>query len=334
MQDIPTKTDGVSTLPAAEFNQIPSELENLITDSGQTLSGADLFQSSKAVSAYAAGGDFYTDSGIADAYVLSAVDSKQAPAAYFTGMKVRFETTNATTGAATVNVAGLGVKNIKQFDGTTDPIAGSIPANIEVTLSYDGTNFTIISVASAAANTGAGSGTVTSVATGEGITGGPITTTGTASLDVNGLTENAAIDSANDFLVFYDTSLAGHRKIKPDDVPVSPATFTSAEQTITQAGSLTIAHGLGAVPKFLTAELICKTAELNYSINDIAPIATSGDIDSGSNLVFGMSTVIDATNIRIQYANRADTFRIMNKTTGNSGNITPANWKIVVRARL
>ncbi len=147
MQNIPTKVDGVSTLPAAEFNQIPAELETAITDTGQTLSGGILDQVSKAMATYAGGGDFYTDSGVADAYVLTVVGSKKAPTAYFNGMSVRFLIGNVNTGASTVNVATLGVKNIKLADGTTDPEPGQLPASAESTLTFDGTNFRITSVA-------------------------------------------------------------------------------------------------------------------------------------------------------------------------------------------
>ena len=145
MQDISTKVDGVSTLPAAEFNQIPSELENAITDTGQTLASGTLDQVSKAMSTYAAGGDFYTDSGAADAYVLSVIGSKKAPTAYFNGMTVRFLPGNANTGASTINVATLGSKNIKLADGSTDPLSGDIAASSEIQLTYDGTNFRITS---------------------------------------------------------------------------------------------------------------------------------------------------------------------------------------------
>lgn len=147
MQNIPTKTDGVTTLQAAEFNQIPDELENAIEDSGQTLAIGTLDQLSKAMSTYASGGDFFTDSGSADAYVLSVIGSKKAPVAYFVGMTVRFLPGNANTGASTVNVATLGSKNIKLADGSTNPGAGAIPASREVQLTYDGTNFRISSTA-------------------------------------------------------------------------------------------------------------------------------------------------------------------------------------------
>ncbi len=147
MEDIPVKIDGESVLPAAEWNQLPAELEAAITDTGQGLSGGILDQISKAMSIYAGGGDFYTDSGVADAYVLTVVGAKKAPVAYFNGMSVRFLPGNVNGGgAATVNVASLGVKNIKLADGATDPEAGQLPGSAEITLTYDGTNFRITNV--------------------------------------------------------------------------------------------------------------------------------------------------------------------------------------------
>jgi len=141
MQDIATKADGVSTLTSAEFNQIPLEMENSISDTGQTLTNSDLNQMSKAMSTYAAGGDFYTDSGIADAYVLSLIGSKQSPTAYFVGMRVRFLPSATNTSASTIDVNSLGSKDIKKSDGSSDPAAGEITLDREVTLTYDGTVF-------------------------------------------------------------------------------------------------------------------------------------------------------------------------------------------------
>jgi len=133
MQDLNDKITG-DTLTAAEFVQPMSELQNVIEATGQTLSSGDLNQLGKGIAEYAASGAFYTDSGAADAYVLTAVGGKQAPAAYADGQTFTFVTANPNTGASTANPAGLGVKNIKLADGT-DPGAGAI--NGRTTLYYD-----------------------------------------------------------------------------------------------------------------------------------------------------------------------------------------------------
>lgn len=140
MYDILDKTDGVSTLSASEFNSLKDELENIVTSTGITLSSSDNFQIAKSVANYISAGDFYTESGTANAYVLSPVSSRKAPTAYVTGMRVRFFPGNANSGASTINVSGLGVKNIKNFGGT-DLAAGVIRQSNPTELFYDGTQF-------------------------------------------------------------------------------------------------------------------------------------------------------------------------------------------------
>lgn len=150
MRNIATKTTG-SSLTADEFNDIPTELENAITSTGITLSAADLTQLSQAISVYAAGGAFYTDSGSSTLYQLTPIGSKVAPPDYFTGMSVSFVpgSTNTTT-TPSVNVAGLGVQSIVGEDGL--PIlVGDIRDDGITRLTYTGTAFALLKVAAESA---------------------------------------------------------------------------------------------------------------------------------------------------------------------------------------
>ena len=141
MRDITTKITGDS-LTADEFNDIPSELENAITDTGILLSAGDLFQLSKSISNYVAGGSFYTDSGTSTNYTLNLIGSKQRPTEYFNGMSVSFRAgNNNTTATPTINVAGLGSKNIVVSTGVPLEI-DDISTSGVTTLYYDGTAFT------------------------------------------------------------------------------------------------------------------------------------------------------------------------------------------------
>jgi len=108
-------------------------------------------------------------------------------------------------------------------------------------------------------------------------------------------------------------------------------TFTSAEQTITAAGALTLPHGLVVKPTDVRAYLVCKTSEYNYSIGDEVEVNLTYQSYSTSVLNLGASCVLDATNINIRYGSNANVFIITNKTTGGGGSITLANWKLVVR---
>lgn len=106
-----------SQVTAVEWNQFAGESQNVIEDSGITLSAGDLFQLSKAVAIYSTGAAYFLDTGAADAYVLGTVGSLQNPPVYFDGMTCRFRPGNPNTGASTVNVGGLGVKDIKKENG-------------------------------------------------------------------------------------------------------------------------------------------------------------------------------------------------------------------------
>jgi hypothetical protein len=140
-------------LSASEYNNVQLPREDILTTSGITGVNGDNTQLAKAVANYAAVSTYYTDSGAADAYVLNAVNSFRSPTAYVDGLEVRFRAGNANTGAATVNVAGLGVKNIKKQDGTTDLSATDITIGQDTYLRYDLANDAMIIVESLIGNT-------------------------------------------------------------------------------------------------------------------------------------------------------------------------------------
>lgn len=131
MQDLNDKNTGDSFL-ATEWNQSPKEVQNVITSSGQTLSGADVFQLLKAVVHYASNGMFYADTGIADAYVLNPIGTNIVAPVYHNGREVEFVAANTNTGTSTLNVNTVGVKTI---NGSSAP--GAITAGVTIRLRYD-----------------------------------------------------------------------------------------------------------------------------------------------------------------------------------------------------
>lgn len=133
INNTPSSTDGVLT--AEEFNVLALELETVINSMGITLNGSVTNQMAKAIADYALAGQHFVDTGAADAYVLTSVGSRLASHDYIDGMRVRFFATNTNTGASTVNVQTLGLKNIKRPDGTALS-AGDITANNYVELIY------------------------------------------------------------------------------------------------------------------------------------------------------------------------------------------------------
>ncbi len=83
--------------------------------------------------------------GSANAYVFT---SSPAIAAYSAGMTFRLKANFANTGSATLNVSGLGAKDIKKLDGATALGSGDIANGQEFVVIYDGTNMQLVSPAS------------------------------------------------------------------------------------------------------------------------------------------------------------------------------------------
>ncbi|AZE53488.1 Phage tail fiber protein [Pseudomonas synxantha] len=116
------------------------------------------------------------------------------------------------------------------------------------------------------------------------------------------------------------------------DIPVvSPITkeFGSAPQIISNGGLVALTHGLGAVPKIVTGELICVTAENGWAVGDIQHISLSPDNDDAG-VVTGFATRKDATSI---YA-RCGTSGPYGVNINNGATAVPtaANWRLVLRA--
>lgn len=140
-----SKVDGDS-VDANEWNQLAS-IDNFIATSGQAPSTSNLNQMGIGGARYSSGGQFFTDSGTTNAYVLASISAFKAPVSategYFVGMTIKFRAGNANTGASTVNVNSAGVKNLKQADGTTDLAAGDIPTTQDSVFRYNGTSFVL-----------------------------------------------------------------------------------------------------------------------------------------------------------------------------------------------
>jgi hypothetical protein len=140
-----SKVDGDS-VDANEWNQLAS-IDNFISTSGQTPSTSNLNQMGIGAARYSSGGQFFTDSGTANAYVLTSISPFKSPVSsgagegYFIGMEIKFRAGNPNTGASTVNLNSAGVKNLKKEDGTTNLVAGDIQTTRDSTFRYNGTVF-------------------------------------------------------------------------------------------------------------------------------------------------------------------------------------------------
>lgn len=110
--------------------------------------------------------------------------------------------------------------------------------------------------------------------------------------------------------------------------PAYTAKFTSADQTITSSGSLTLAHGLSGTPSLIYFSLVNQSTEGGYSPGDIVFQANGG----GSNQ--GVNFSSDGTNVYAYYGSLGTVFPIITKGGGADFNATNSKWKMRVYAAL
>ena len=113
---------------------------------------------------------FYNDlgcristAGSSNAYTLAA---SQAITSYFDGLILCFDASFPNTATATLNVDGKGAKTLKR-NGANLP-AGTIETGQKVLVTYDGTNFEILSVARAVTSIGTLSSNADEILTSDG----------------------------------------------------------------------------------------------------------------------------------------------------------------------
>ncbi len=140
MFDYETKTDNVSVLSAASFNNLALELENAVLKSGISLDtiGTPTSQEmlAQAITRAAQGSQSYQDSGTANSYVLTAIGGFKQPTVYTDGMVILFQAGTSNTGASTVNVASIGAIGLVDKDGTALS-SGAVSENEYISAKYD-----------------------------------------------------------------------------------------------------------------------------------------------------------------------------------------------------
>lgn len=85
----------------------------------------------------------YTLTGSSNAYVLT---TGMSLAAYAAGQRFCVKWNHTNSGSATLNVDGLGAKTIKKRDASTNCSASDLVSGTYAIVTYDGTNFVLLSV--------------------------------------------------------------------------------------------------------------------------------------------------------------------------------------------
>lgn len=175
----------------------------------------------------------------------------------------------------------------------------------------DGGTLGVTAVTFTSVYPGAG-GTVTQVATTEGITtgdGNPISSTGTLQLDVDGLTEDTAPDLGNDFVPSWDASAGAHRKVKLQNIGGTAVSAQSGNFNVTTTPN--------------TLYVVSDTA--------VATLPSAGDVATGFKATFKNAT--DGKGVTIARAG-SDTidgltsYRVPGRSTVELTRTAAATWTV------
>lgn len=245
-----------------------------------------------------------TTGGTSAAYTLT---PSPAITAYTTGQEFSF-TTNAnntlSSSETTLAISGLAATNLRKLNSAGSKVAvaaDDLVSGISYKVRYDGTHFLLIDnslqdAATAATETAAG---IVELATNAEFTTG----TDTA----------RAITAANVLAGLGFTELA-----------------TSSEISLTAGGDGNFAHGLGVMPKIVTASLRCKTAQVNWAVDDELYCGGFGFFLNNSPT--GVLLGANSTNVKYVFGSDATIANIIDATSGAGANVTAASWRLVIRA--
>lgn len=117
----------------------------------------------------------------------------------------------------------------------------------------------------------------------------------------------------------------------PTNADIATWDFVSSE-IILGAGNqvYSAAHGLGALPAHYAAELVCKTAEHGFSVDERTP-PESAIQSFGGQAQAGFSIVVNATHIAL---NQHNTLIVIDDDgTPAASSITPGNWRLILKAK-
>ena len=115
--------------------------------------------------------------------------------------------------------------------------------------------------------------------------------------------------------------------------------YTSPEQTVSSAGTFTLNHGLtvsAGTDIDISTYMICKVNDVGYTANDVVAWNPAGVNTSGVGNSGAFSVILTTTQIIFRFGsgNGASPLALPSPTTGVlSTFVTPANWKIIIKAR-
>ena len=112
--------------------------------------------------------------------------------------------------------------------------------------------------------------------------------------------------------------------------------FTSSELTLSNAGSYTLTHSLGAIPSLVKTYFVCKVAEYGYSVGDVVDLSNITSMwTTGTIYYIGPTIVMNTTQIKVKFGANYP-FLLNNFSTGGAGGVgnvpTNSSWRLLIKA--
>lgn len=137
---------------------------------------------------------------------------------------------------------------------------------------------------------------------------------------VGGTTDNTTKIATTAFVQAVIAALA---------TPVLSKSYISSQQTITAGGTLTLAHGMGIAPKFVTASLVCTTASQGFTVGQEFALEVGAQAPD----MRGVNVIFDATNLTVRFGSEPTvSITALNPTSGILVALTNANFRLILRA--
>jgi hypothetical protein len=110
--------------------------------------------------------------------------------------------------------------------------------------------------------------------------------------------------------------------------------YVSPEQSISPSTTINLSHGLGAIPRKVSAYLVCKVAEFGYSVGDgTVEMGVIPQFNASHNAWVFWSIKKTPTQLSVIFGNNSQVAWV-NSTSNVLSFITHANWRLVITAEL
>lgn len=106
--------------------------------------------------------------------------------------------------------------------------------------------------------------------------------------------------------------------------------YISPNQTFANGGQVVLSHGLAVIPKRVTVEAECVVAENGYAVGAVYLFGEAMQFQNTSGSLYGFGINVSATQITVKLT--VGGLTLVHLTAGNIVLMTPANWRLRIKA--